>query len=635
MNERPHEDPGPLSAEPGAPPESGGTRREFLRSAALVTGVAFVAGPLGETLVAGRAAAVAAAEAGGGIRPASSTAAASPWDEVPSILARIVPPTFPDRTFDIVDYGAVGNNSTDCTAAFRDAIAACNAAGGGRVLVPPGTFRTGAIHLLSNVNLHVTGTIRFRTDPGAYLPIVFTRWEGIECYNYSPFIYANGRTNIAITGTGVIDGNAPAGEWSSWGGGGDDRDQLREWGANDHPVEQRRFGAGHRLRPNMIGLYDCANVLVEGLDLRNPAMWTLHPVYCTNVTVRNVTFYSTNSQGDGCNPDSCTDVLITGCRFNTNDDCIPVKSGRDRDGRRVNKPSQNIVVRDCKFSGRWGGITVGSEMSGGVRKVFAEDCVCNAADFPGRYPVKYALYVKTSFNRGGFVEDVHLRRITGRDLERDALYITMNYETSGNIPPTVRNFTVDGMTIDGGRSAYNIDGRSARHIQNVTISNSTFTGMSNSGNTADYVDDLQLINVFHNGRDISTQPSPGARHEAENATISQGAVESNHAGYSGTGFVNSANVAGASVGFAVTAETAGTKTLTVRYANGTATNRPYSVTVNGTVVASAVDAPGTGAWSTWASSTVAVSTVAGANTIRLTATTAGGLPNLDYVEIRP
>jgi polygalacturonase len=357
------------------------------------------------------------------------------------------------------------------------------------------------------VRLHVEGgaTIRFHTDPAAYLPNVFTRWEGIECYNYSPFIHADGQANIAITGTGTIDGNAPAGDWASWGGGGADRDRLRQYGADDTPVAERRFGAGHRLRPNLIGLYNSRNILVEGVTCTNPAMWSLHPVYCTNVTVRDVTFRSTNSQGDGVDPDSCTDVHITGCRFDTNDDCIPIKSGRDRDGRRVGQPSQNIVVDDCKFSGRWGGITIGSEMSGGVRNVFAQDCEVNPAGFPGRYPVKYALYLKTSFNRGGFVEGVHLRRFTGRALERDVLYVTMDYETTGSLPPTVRDITVDSMRIDGARSAFNLDGRPEKHIQDVRISDSLFTDMADATPTVDNVDRLVLRGVRVNGRDISTE----------------------------------------------------------------------------------------------------------------------------------
>ncbi|WP_433440678.1 glycosyl hydrolase family 28 protein [Nonomuraea sp. CA-141351] len=614
------------------------SRRDLLRAGGVAGGVLLAgsgtaratSGPSQAEPVAASGSAYGGPVAAG---PVGAGSAASPWDRVPEILARIVPPAFPDRAFPITSYGAVGDGSTDCTAAFRNAIAACNAAGGGRVVVPSGTFRTGKIHLLSNVNLQVNGTIRFRTDPGSYLPTALTRWEGIECYNYSPFIYANGQTNIAITGTGTIDGNAPAGDWSSWGSGGADRDQLREWGANDHPVAQRQFGDGHKLRPNMIGLYNCTAVLVEGVNLRNPAMWTLHPVYCTNVTVRNVTFYSTNSQGDGCDPDSCTDVLITGCKFDTNDDCVPVKSGRDRDGRRVGRPSQNIVIQNCKFSGRWGGVTIGSEMSGGVRDVFAEDCECNAPGFPGRYPVKYALYVKTSFNRGGYVDGVHLRRITGHDLERSALYVTLNYETSGSLPPAVQNFTADGLVIDGAAQAYNLDGRSTDHIKNVTISNSTFNRITTATPTASNVDNLVLSGVFVNGKDISN--TAGARYEAEDAVISQGVVESNHAGYSGTGFVNSDNVAGAYVEFSLNVAAAGTKALTIRYANGTTTNRPYSVTVNGTVVNAAVNAPGTGAWSTWAPASVQIPAVSGANTVRLTATTAGGLPNLDYVEIQP
>jgi polygalacturonase len=458
------------------------SRRDFLRVTGVVAGGALMPAPL-----------LAATSA--------SAAVASPWDQVPAILARITPPTFPNRTFDITAYGAKPDNSTDCTPAFRDAIAACNAAGGGTVLVPgTGKFRTGKIHLLSNVNLHVNagGTIRFRSDTGSYLPTVLTRWEGIECYNYSPFIYANGQTNVAITGPGTIDGNAPAGEWSSWGSGGSDRDLLRQMGRDNVPVAQRQFGAGHTLRPNLIGIYNCRNVLIDGVTCLNPAMWTIHPVYSTNVTVRNVTVHTTNSQGDGCDPDSCTDVHITGCRFDTNDDCIPVKSGRDADGRRVAVPCQNIVIENCDFSGRWGGVTIGSEMSGGVRNVFAQDCRVNPAAFPGHYPVKYALYVKTSANRGGFVDGVHLRRITGSGLERNAVYLTLNYETGGSFPPDVRNFSVDAMTITGAQSALNLDGVSSNHIKHVAISNSTFTQMAGA-NTVHYVDDLVLTNVKING----------------------------------------------------------------------------------------------------------------------------------------
>jgi polygalacturonase len=287
------------------------------------------------------------------------------WDLVPAILRRIRPPTFPRRTFPITRYGAVGDGRTDCTAAFRRAIADCHRAGGGRVLVSGGVFLTGAIHLRSNVELHVAqaGTIRFSTDPAAYLPVVFTRWEGTECFNYSPFIYAYGQKNVAVTGCGTLDGQARLGEWESWyangGPQGADQRALREMGQNGVPVQQRQFGAGHYLRPNMIQFYRCENVLVSSLTIVEPAMWTIHPVLCTNVTVRDITVLSTLYNTDGCDPEASRYVHIHGCRFNTNDDCVAVKAGRDSDGHRVGVASANIVVENCKFAGRWGGIAVG------------------------------------------------------------------------------------------------------------------------------------------------------------------------------------------------------------------------------------------------------------------------------------
>lgn len=565
-----------------------------------------------------------------------AASAASPWDEVPAILARIVPPTFPNRTFDITDYGAAGNNSTDCTGAFRDAIAACTAAGGGRVLVPGGgTFRTGKIHLLSNVNLHVESgaTIRFRTDTGSYLPPVFTRWQGIECYNWSPFIYALDKTNIAITGAGTIDGNAPAGDWSSWGGGGSDWTRLQQQGRDNVPVSQRVYGNGTELRPNMIGLYRCTNVLVDGVNLRNPAMWTLHPVYCTNITVRNVTFYSTNSQGDGLDLDSCTDAYVAGCRMNTNDDCVVIKSGRDVDGRRVGRPTQNVVVEDCKFSGRWGGITVGSEMSGGARNIFCQDCENNPADFPGRYPVKYPLYIKTNKDRGGVIDGVHLRRIQARNIERDGLHITTRYnnDTSGSFIPVVQNITVDDMRVTNGRSAVSFEGQSDVRIRGVHINNAHFTGMT-AANVITFADVTWVASSINGVPIGDPAPPSGMRHEAEDAVISQGVVESNHAGFSGTGFVNGENTVGPYVEWTVDVTAAGQAALTFGFANGTTTNRPMALAVNG-ASAGTVNFPGTGAWSSWrtASATVAVSL--GANQIRLTATTSNGGPNLDYVDV--
>src|SRR5216683_4924148 len=189
-----------------------------------------------------------------------------PWSQVPKILARIKPPVFPKRDFTVTDFGAVGDGTKDCTEAFQRAIVACNGASGGRVVVPAGIFLTGAIHLQSNVNLHISegATLKFATDPKKYLPVVFTRFEGIECLNFSPLIYAFEQENIAITGTGVLDGSASAENWWAWARrGSDDTDssarrdirRLLELGERSIPVEQRIFGPGHLLRPNFIQPY--------------------------------------------------------------------------------------------------------------------------------------------------------------------------------------------------------------------------------------------------------------------------------------------------------------------------------------------------------------------------------------------
>jgi polygalacturonase len=266
------------------------------------------------------------------------------------------------------------------------------------------------------------------------------------------------------------------------------------------PVEQRQFGAGHFLRPNMIQFYRCEGVLVSDLTIHDPAMWTVHPVLSSNVTVRNITVDSTLYNTDGCDPECCTDVHVVGCRFNTNDDCVAVKAGRDDDGYRVGASSQNIVVERCKFSGRWGGITVGSEMSGGVGNVFAQGCEINPVDFRGNYPVKYPLYIKTNKLRGGVIDGVHLRDFTGGAVEREALYVILNYNNEvGTRPVVVQNITVDRMVLDGARRAVWLNGLDTDPIRHVHVADSHFTHVANTANVINFVEDLQFTDVTVNG----------------------------------------------------------------------------------------------------------------------------------------
>ncbi len=346
------------------------------------------------------------------------------WSELPAILRRIKPPVFPDRDFDVTQFGAVGDSKVDGTEAFQKAIAACHAAKGGRVVVPAGKFLTGAIRLKSNVNLHISAgaTVLFTRDARKY-PLVFTRWEGIELMNYSPFIYAFEEENIGITGQGTIDGNADCEHWWPWKGRtkcgwkeGEpnqtpDRNLLFAMAEKRTPVSERVFGEGHYLRPQFIQPYRCKNVLMEGVTLKNSPMWQVHPVLCTNVSVLNMTITGADlnresgPNTDGCDPESCTDVLIKGCSFNTGDDCIAIKAGRNEDGRRVNVRSENIVIQDCHMKDGHGGVTIGSEISGGVRNVFAENCRMDSPRLDN------AVRIKNNAMRGGLLENIHVRNV--------------------------------------------------------------------------------------------------------------------------------------------------------------------------------------------------------------------------------
>jgi len=379
-------------------------------------------------------------QSGAPIKTAAENNSNSGWAQVPQILARIVPPTFPARDFDITLHGAVADGMTDCTAAFAAAIAACQEAGGGRVVVPPGVFLSGPIHLKSRVNLHVSdgATIRFTTNTAAYMPPVFTRFECIELMGYSAPIYAFEQTDIAITGQGTLDGQGEF--WHRWIKQWDvDIRKLVAMGRDGVPVKERVFGEGFKLRPNFIQPVRCQNVLIEGVRVINSPMWTLNPVYCTNVTIRGVTVETDGPNTDGCDPDSCTDVLIKDCIFSNGDDCIAVKSGRDEDGRRVNIPCENVVIQNCVFKNGHGGVTMGSETAGGIRNVFAEDCHFDSPD------LDMAMRFKTNPARGGYIANIYLRNCVVKTAKY-GIHITKRYGAGvtkdGDTDPAVRNIDI-------------------------------------------------------------------------------------------------------------------------------------------------------------------------------------------------
>lgn len=411
------------------------------------------------------------------------------WNQVPEILQRIVAPKFPARDFVITNFGAVADGKTDCTEAIANAISACAEKGGGRVVVPAGEFLTGAIHLQSNVNLHLetNAVLKFSTDPKAYLPVVFTRFEGTELYNYSPLIYALGQKNVAVTGEGTLDGQADESNWLAWKNISA-RKKLVQMADENVPVEQRRFGEGGNLRPDFIEFNRCQNVLIEGVHIRRSPMWELHPLLCTNVTVRGVDIFSHGANNDGCDPESCRDVLIEKCLFDTGDDCIAIKSGRNADGRRVGVPSENLIIRDCTMRDGHAGTAIGSEISGGCSNVFVENCEMSSPN------LVCALRLKSNAVRGGVLQNIFMRNVNVGLVKDSVLQIDFLYEegAKGDFKPVARNVVMENITVAHTPRVLNVRGFPAAEISGVRIYNSTFKEIKKPDVIVDA--DVKLVN---------------------------------------------------------------------------------------------------------------------------------------------
>jgi polygalacturonase len=393
------------------------------------------------------------------------------WLQVPEILKRIVAPQFPARNFVITDFGAIADGKTDCTVAISNAISACAENGGGHVVISAGEFLTGAIHLKSNVDLHLetNAVLKFSTDPNAYLPVVFTRFEGTELYNFSPLIYALGQKNIAVTGEGALDGQADASNWMAWKNS-KSRATLVKMATDGVPVEQRQFSESNHLRPDFIEFNRCENILIEGVKIRRSPMWELHPLLCTNVTVRGVDIMSHGVNNDGCDPESCRDVLIEKCLFDTGDDCIAIKSGRNADGRRVNVPSVNLIIRDCTFRDGHGGVTIGSEISGSCSNVFVENCEMSSSN------LVCVLRLKSNAVRGGVLQNIFMRNVNVGLVRDSVLQIDFLYDegAKGDFKPVARNVVMENITVAQTPRVLDVRGFAGADISGVRIYNSTF-----------------------------------------------------------------------------------------------------------------------------------------------------------------
>jgi polygalacturonase len=439
----------------------------------------------------------------------------NPWKKMDLIINSIPETKFLNKEYNINNYGAVADGITMNTVAFEKAIKACSENGGGKVIVPNGKYLTGAIHLESNVNLHLEdkAEILFSINPKDY-PIVHTSWEGTEVMNYSPLIYAKNKTNVAITGKGTLNGQANSTNWWVWSGGKSygwqkgipsqndpaNREVLVDMAEKGVPVSERVFGDGRYLRPSFVEFFECNRVLIKDVTIINAPFWILHPLKSNNIIIDGVTVNSHGPNNDGCDPEYSQNIIIKNCTFNTGDDCIAIKAGRDADGRRVAIPSKNIIVQKCKMIDGHGGVVIGSEISAGVNNVFVEDCVMDSPN------LDRVIRIKTNSKRGGVIEDVFVRNLEIGTVKECVLLATMYYNVygsqTGNFIPVIRNINLENINVkNAGKYGVLAEGYKESPVENITLKNVTIQ-KADSIYKLKNVKNINFINTFINGKKV-------------------------------------------------------------------------------------------------------------------------------------
>ncbi|MCB0633232.1 MAG: glycoside hydrolase family 28 protein [Saprospiraceae bacterium] len=427
-------------------------------------------------------------------------AASSDENAIAEILSRINTPDLPDLELNLMDFGESEAILQNIRPALDSAVRTCAAQGGGKIVVPAGNyFSEGPIHLLSNIQLQFEegAVVTFSQEPEDYLPVVFVRWEGVECYNYSPYIYAKDQENIIISGKVRFNGNAEGGIQTWLEKQKPFQSALWEMGRNGVPVNERIFGEDHWLRPAFLQLVNCENVLISDIQIENVPFWVVQLTYCKNVTVRGIRVNSRFLNNDGCDPDSSEDVLIEDCHFTTGDDAIAVKSGRDQDGWRVNRPSKNIVIRNCHTDLTLHGVAFGSEMSAGIENVYVQNFTMGKVD-------QYAVQFKANRDRGGYIRNVFIDGVK-IDSAKTAIYFTNDYHSyAGGTSPSafsdisIKNYSC-GYASDRGIDMVGTEENPIHHVQfsNVTVE-------SAARNRMEYAEDIQFNNVNINGQPVAT-----------------------------------------------------------------------------------------------------------------------------------
>ena len=451
-------------------------------------------------------------------------ATAQQWNEVQykQIEQSIRTPHFADKAYVITQYGAkTTNTAAKNQKAIQKAIDLCSKKGGGRVVIPANQkFLTGAIQLKSGVNLEVQegAVLEFVFQPELY-PIVETSWEGLECFNLSPCVYAFKAKDIAITGKGTIDGGGSNDTWWPWNGNprfgwkegtisqrGGSRARLLKNGEDGVPMynekgertPERVFTAKDGLRPQLVSFNKCEGILLEDVTLLRSPFWVIHPLHSTDITVRRVKMINDGPNGDGCDPECCDRVLIEDCFFNTGDDCIAIKSGRNRDGRERNMPSKNIIIRNCEMKNGHGGVVVGSEISGGCQNVYAHDCVMDSPE------LERVLRIKTNSCRGGIIENINMRNITVGKCKESVLKINLDYEHNEiccrGYYPIVRNVYMENVTSQESKYGVQIIGLDEdTYVYDINVKNCHFNGVKDGNFMSGKTRNVNFDRLFING----------------------------------------------------------------------------------------------------------------------------------------
>lgn len=399
-----------------------------------------------------------------------------PSNKVDEIIKRIQLPTIPSFKIEVTKLGAKGDSISNAKPAFDKAMALCKKNNGGTIIVPKGVYTlNGPIHFVSNVKLHLEdgAKIRFGSNPKDY-PLVLTSWEGTMLYNYSPMIYGHNVDNIAITGNGIIDGEAKN-TWIKWKPLEKKDQQLsREMNHKNTPIKERIFGEGHYLRPQLIQFVNSKNILVENIQIEDSPFWCIHLLKSKSITIRGLKYNAHNNNNDGIDPEYSSDIVIENILFDNADDNVAIKAGRDDEGRSNYKtPSENIVIRNCEFKGLHA-IVIGSEMSAGVRNVYIEN-----SKFRGY--LKRGIFIKTNSDRGGYIKDIYFNNLAFGKVE-DCIYITANYhgEGSGLFPSNVSDISFSNIScIEATNTGIVIEGFPDKKVANIKLDNITIQSAKN------------------------------------------------------------------------------------------------------------------------------------------------------------